>query len=343
MPTTYDRTLGSYRVTCSRCGVYCTSNSPYDPAAVTTAGSLVGDVFRWQSNNGAFVSRCRACERAVRQARGRTTRSARVPGTTGAWPTPTSGATRRYGVELELIFPSGVDRYDIQNALNAVVSRWSVKSDGSLSGRGAGYGWEIVSPVLSGEDGFDQIRKVCQVVASLGGKPNRTCGLHAHHEIRELTVDQIKAVTEAWCENQDVIDGFVAPSRRQHGSSGYCQRLSQSERTRIHRARDLSSIQNLLSHDPYSARYRAFNLGSYGRYGTVEIRQHQGTADAEKIITWVRFVQALIETAAATADSPATRRHSRVTELFTTLGDRLNETARTFLLGRAVTFGHATI
>jgi hypothetical protein len=49
----------------------------------------------------------------------------------------------------------------------------------------------------------------------------------------------------------------------------------------------------------YMDRYRALNFNAYAKYGTVEVRQHQGTLNADKIINWVKFGQSVIAAAVA--------------------------------------------
>ena len=51
------------------------------------------------------------------------------------------------------------------------------------------------------------------------------------------------------------------------------------------------------------SRYRKMNLQSFSKYGTVEIRQHQGTLNWLKIVNWMIFTQALV-----------TRSYRKVTE-----------------------------
>jgi hypothetical protein len=49
----------------------------------------------------------------------------------------------------------------------------------------------------------------------------------------------------------------------------------------------------------YMDRYRALNFNAYAKYGTVEVRQHQGTLNADKIINWIKFGQSVIAAAVA--------------------------------------------
>jgi hypothetical protein len=44
----------------------------------------------------------------------------------------------------------------------------------------------------------------------------------------------------------------------------------------------------------YADRYRSLNVAAFGRYGTVEVRQHQGTINFKKIAAWIAMGQAFV-------------------------------------------------
>lgn len=324
MPVTTTES-GYYRITCAGCGIArVTAGAPHFYSYDDDLGSLVNTTFRYSTRRATFVSRCRSCERARRRAQAGNQRSR---GTRTVL-----GLGRSYGVEIECIATCGRDA--VQAALGAAgLVGWRVKHDGSLSSGGV----EIVSPVLSGETGIEQIRTVCRVLRDLGATINRTCGLHVHHDIRDLRIADVKRVATVWATQQRWIDGLLSPSRRE-GVNQYCRPLTSNDLAEINGARDLRSIQIGLR----ISRYKSFNLASYGRYGTVEIRQHQGTLDAEKIISWVRFGQGVID-GTLTEPEAMTATFTRVRDLFAAMGDRLDETARTFLTGRAVEFGAVAV
>lgn len=332
MPRTWNWQNRNYRLTCLTpgCGSHVETDGGPDTASREDrdhlTGALVSDTFRFLGEGRGNAARCRTCE-----AQRRATRRGRVPGMSGN----IAGRERRFGVELEVILPSGTYQGNVAQRFRAEqMVGWDVRGDGSLSGYN---GAEIVSPILAGEDGEEQIRKACRILRDMGATVNRACGMHAHHEIRDLSVEAIGAVASAWNAQADLIDGLVSESRRE-GNNTWCRRLSPSELSYIRNATSTSELSRWLRNRSYNARYRGFNLASYVRYGTVEIRQHQGTINAEKIITWVRFGQALIETAAREPQSLATRRN-RMRDLLGAMGERLDETARTYLLGRAIEFG----
>lgn len=289
---------------------------------VAVYDETVAETFRWHSGNGRYLNRCRSCERT----HVRNWRAARSVPAAAVEVVAPLGADRTFGVELELTFPLATSRYLVQDALAAAgLGTWRVKTDGSLSGGSGRHGLEIVSPILSGENGYDQIARACGVLQRLGAKPNRTCGMHVHHGVSDLGIEDFKRLVASWTDNQGVIDRLVSASRR-HGGSSYCRRLTSAERQRIMALRDLRSI----SYHTVD-RYRTLNVQAYTRYGTVEIRQHQGTVEADKIVNWVKFGQAIIDRSRAQA-IPRTRTVADLLGQLSTLA----ESARTFLAQREV-------
>lgn len=339
MPRTinhYDSSRSSWRLTCTGCNdvQYVTS---WAPDAVPVDDAATDPIrFRWHARSG-FLTRCRSCEQqARRERRVGAARRERVPGTTGGW----MGARRRSGIELECFVPRHIDRYQIQQALEAAGlatgrhGGWFAKGDGSLVGhepRGM-IGVEVVSPPL-GEDAEQQIRIACRVLRELGAVVTHACGTHIHHDANDLSVGAIQRTARSWFNSQPMINGLVAPSRRRGNT--YCQPLVLAEVDRIANVRTLEGMRRVSV-----ARYRTLNLEAYGKHGTLEIRQHQGTLNAEKIVSWLRLGQAIIDTAKS---GTVLTQQSRMREWLGSLGEALDDTARTYLLGRAVEFGAVTV
>jgi hypothetical protein len=335
MPVRFNYQSGEYEVSCNTCGTSVPTRTP------NARDEVVHQTIRWRTfrprpgqTREGYYPQCRACEREAAAARraNRAARQPRVPGT----PRQARGLDRTYGVELEFVAPT--DRYTITNRLEAAgLGRWKVKSDVSVSGGRGLSGWEVVSPVLRGEDGLEQIRKVTRLLRDLGATVNRTCGMHVHHGADDLTIGDVKRVTKTWYENQSLIDGLVSPSRR--GSANrYCRALDGRFLREVEAVESLQGLQRV-----YFDRYRSLNLASYGRHGTLEIRQHQGTLDAEKVVSWVRFGQAIIDGAVVAAPETTVPRPSTIRGLLDALGSTLDATARTFLIGRAVEFGAVAV
>jgi hypothetical protein len=179
---------------------------------------------------------------------------------------------------------------------HSVRSHWKIVSDASC-------GDELVSPPMAGEDGFSQVRRTCEALQAAGVTVNRRCGLHVHHEVTDLTPEQIARVVEFWTEAQDLIDSVLPPSRRQ-GACYYAERWSQHDVERVKEAARRPGVTTRDLAYQQRGRYKTVNLESLIRQPTIEIRQHSATIEADKIINWIKLGQAVIR--AAKAGAPLT-------------------------------------
>ena len=218
---------------------------------------------------------------------------------------------RRFGVEMEVM----ADSYALRNAMveqglqcevegynhDTRQGQWKIVSDSSLSSGGC----ELVSPPLSGESGREQIRKACAALAAVDGWADSSCGLHVHHEVTGMEVRDFGRLFRFWHNSIFAIEKLVAKSRR-NGEWG--KRLSDAEVSSIERLSRMSACTR--SFTERFDRYRALNVQSYPRYGTVEVRIHQGTVNAEKIIQWVMFGQSTIAYALSGANLPRAPRQN---------------------------------
>lgn len=209
---------------------------------------------------------------------------------------------RTYGVEIEFIG----DRRAVEVAINAMGiecrwegynhntrPHWKIVSDSSVRAPGQYFptGWELVSPILKGDDGLEQIRKVCEAMGQAGATVNATCGLHVHHDAQDFTTKTFKNIIKIYARFEPVMDSLVADSRR-GTNNRYCQTLAYIDIDELVKYDSLIAIRNL-----YGSRYRKLNIESYTTHGTVEFRQHQGTTNATKIINWIKLTQAIVERA----------------------------------------------
>lgn len=214
--------------------------------------------------------------------------------------------SRRFGVEIE--FETTLSKYEIAGILgsdgvSAITSTgsdkststsWKVVTDGSL-----GDGLEIVSPVLSGEEGIQQIHRVCKLLSDRGLIVNRKCGLHVHVEANDLRDVDILHVVTRYTAFEGEIDSWMPRSRR-GSSNGMCKSATDTARLFLDADfKDMNGgqIRRRLGtpgiHD--DRRYSKVNLCPYIRQGTIEFRHHSGTVNAVKIENWVRFVVAFVE------------------------------------------------
>lgn len=219
---------------------------------------------------------------------------------------------RTFGCEIECY---NVDRNDLRQAMfTAGISTWdcwTFDDDCSIQDdNGSSYGinsLEVVSPILSGDEGLEAVYTVIQLIKKLGGKVNESCGLHVHWGINDLAYTQIQNLVKNYVKHEDVIDHWIETARRED-SGYYCQSMIKDlgihskKVTAINETfKQIDEAKNLdeLTDNVYNDRYQKVNLQSYYSYGTVEIRHHHATLDADQVINWIIFLGNFIEVSIA--------------------------------------------
>jgi len=276
------------------------------------------DLLRWLQHQPVPTAAARRAATPTRAAR-----AARVAGRA-------LGLSRRFGVEIEFF---GISRDAAHRAISASGislssgyghnrNSWNLKSDGSVTGSGL----ELVSPPLSGEAGLEQVKTVLRVLRQAGARVDRTCGLHVHHEVRDLGAVGVVRFARSWAANQELIDWLVAPSRRDN--HGYCRRLDSTDLGRM------AGVRAGADSIPCADRYRVVNVSSFSRYGTVEVRQHQGTLEFRKVEAWVKLGQAMLD---ACLEGETVGPQTGIRGLCQAVS--MDEDASAYLIGRAIQFG----
>lgn len=198
---------------------------------------------------------------------------------------------RKFGVELEIV---GISKELVIRALAAVdieahdagythmtTRDWKIVSDASVHG-----GFELVSPVLEGEEGLETLRTAAQALADAGATANRSCGLHVHIDAHGMTVENIRTIVCRYAAFEEEIDAFMPPSRRGN-TNGYCYSVRQvAEDEAFRSARTVAQLAAA-----QRSRYFKVNLQAFRRHGTIEFRQHSGSVNATKICNWVQLLQ----------------------------------------------------
>ncbi len=228
--------------------------------------------------------------------------------------TPITGRT--YGVEFEGFgIPMHILVSKLQEAgINAVetcysgsnYNVWQVKPDGSISGR---YGFEVVSPVLSGDAGIEQIKTVLQVVRDNGGDANKSCGFHIHWGVADWRIKHFRNFYKRWAKFEIGIDLLQPESRRADNAyytkSVYTNIVGDWERgdiksvvkrtwAHIDRCRSVTQLKNTIQG---SSRYNKLNVAKFHRTGTLEIRHASGTFNEQKALAWIALTGSMINDA----------------------------------------------
>lgn len=209
--------------------------------------------------------------------------------------------TGKFGVELECY---GVDRQTVVLALSgagvdAIIAGytghnynfWQVKTDGSIS---EPSGFEVVSRVLEGEAGLQEVAVVCSVLEQLGAKVNKSCGMHIHHDAANWGIQQFRNLFKRFVKFEAALDS-IQPESRRANNNRYCASMIQSYDMpkRIDDCRTVQQLSRLYN----DSRYLKLNLQSFFRMGTVEFRNHAGTVNAAKVCNYIRLTGAMVKDA----------------------------------------------
>lgn len=203
---------------------------------------------------------------------------------------------RTFGVEIETFGPN---KFNVAAAISEQVTpcavegynhdtrnHWKIVPDASVPD-----GFEVVSPVLQGDEGLQQVVAVCRVLNEQGCRINRSCGLHVHVGARDLNAAEVATIMNRYAAYENEIDAFMPVSRRATNNP-YCQ---PAPRVRMN-APSVAAIAGS------AERMCKVNLTAYLRHGTIEFRQHSGSTNGDKITNWVRFVLQFVEASRAIAN-----------------------------------------
>ena len=240
----------------------------------------------------------------------------------------TNNENRTFGVEVEFI--SQLNQYDFVAALNMqlgttgsdvdVISayysdtdatQWRIKTDSSVQSLGrSGHGLELVTPILQGQQGHDDLVAVLKAMNSIEGceiTANRTCGLHVHVGVSDWKIGNFKNLFKRYAKFESTLDSIMPLSRRDSNGQ-YCESNVQYFNRSVHNRNLDDSMTNVLSSidecttlrklsEKLSSRYVKLNVQSFWKHGTIEFRHHAGTTDSVKIANWLKLCMTMVQAA----------------------------------------------
>jgi len=170
--------------------------------------------------------------------------------------------------------------------------KWQVVFDGSC-------GWEIVSPILRGQDGFEEVVRVLHAVNTDPAvkrfklKVDSTTGCHVHFGYNYRQAKKFQNLVQFVRRFEGALFTLCSASRFGDGitQNEYCMPLlgavSDEEVSELSNA---DCIRNMFcAHD---MRYHTVNLSLFdSNPQRLEVRMHSGTTDPQKILLWVALWQ----------------------------------------------------
>lgn len=230
-----------------------------------------------------------------------------------------------YGVKYTKVIDelrnAGIAVADYNGYTHEVIPQWKITTDSSVTGADTGLyrGLELVSPILYDDEGLEELEIVYSVLNKLGAKVDKTCGTHVHFDIAEFTYNNVKSFINLYKHYQPVINYLLPKSRR---DNPYCNQIRNTTIKRINdyyetprKEWDMRRLANIIG-----TRYSVINLSSYLKYGTLELRQHGGTIEFEKIEAWIVLMYQLLQFAetndfTVSSTRGATRTYKNLNEL----------------------------
>ncbi len=200
---------------------------------------------------------------------------------------------RKFGVEIEFCTDEYIEWWASKlsektglfvTANGSFKNGWVLVEDGSVDG------WELVSPILSGNNGIRQVKKMIAAIKTLGGWMDESCGFHVHVDAQDFTFAQIMKATELYSKHEQKLDEYVSGDRR-NDYNEYCGPVDEL----LHELRDqkISTLRQLML--GWFGRYYKFNVAAYAKHGTLEFRHHEGSLDITKITNWIKFCVRFME------------------------------------------------
>ena len=236
-----------------------------------------------------------------------------------------------FGVEIETTLPHGtcdIGGYHRGCQIVGLPEGWNAQYDSSIHTTRPGYqGVEIVSPILKGVDGLEQIVTVCNWLQANNAHPNRSCGLHVHVGWPHEDLPRLRNLINLVANYEEALFGVTGTPWRKfegHYASPIKDKVKRNKfqlkggtirETRFSWQRtgtgprrigdDLHSVMQYRN-DYICQRYQSLNINNLlgGNRQTVEFRCFAGTTSAAKIIGYVQMCLALVQMAENAKKAP---------------------------------------
>ena len=161
-------------------------------------------------------------------------------------------------------------------------SYWNTVTDGSLRNHGV----EFVSLPLKAFQVEKALKQVQYQLQNNTPEFSERTSVHVHMNIRDLTLDQILALTLVYTCVEPLLFKWVGHNRNKNT---FCIPLNNTNFYDLYK--DIT--RNPTNTPRMWMKYTAFNLIPISSKGTVEFRHMYGTLEIDKLITWINLLSYL--------------------------------------------------
>jgi hypothetical protein len=180
---------------------------------------------------------------------------------------------------------------------HATKNHWKLTTDGSLV-----YGYELVSPILKGEEGLEQIKRILDCLANTSAYIRSNCGFHVHIGVpkeHHKNLEFFKNLVYLYRQFEDNIFDPMMPTSRRGNYNSYCKTFDKTNLNELVFVQNLKNMSYIINDND---RYAKLNLKSFWLHGTVEFRHHSGTLDFIKVKNWIDICRHLVVAALTKKD-----------------------------------------
>lgn len=195
-----------------------------------------------------------------------------------------------FGIEFETTAPFGTVQVGSYHSAGIQIPflplGWVAKTDGSIVASSGREGVEVISPILKGANGLEQVLLVINELNARGFKVNNSTGLHVHVGGFDRDAATVGRITSIVANFEKAIFASTGTKNRERGR--WCNSIQRH------------GSANVAIASSAAWRYHVLNLAKLEQVGTVEFRAFSGSLNPVKVTGYIRMCLGLVERASET-------------------------------------------
>ena len=183
---------------------------------------------------------------------------------------------------------------------NNIIPIWKQKFDGSLRGESVEY---VLRHPIGRKTVDGELIDLQTALLNSGAlfKPSDRCGVHIHLNVQDWTTKKVFNLITLYLMLENVLVNYCGPTRE---GNLFCLRGQDADYLIqiIMQAKRKNTLHPLLNN---ALRYASLNIGSIGRFGSLEFRALQTPKKLHTIGTWVKLLLAVKDSSLNFKDGPS--------------------------------------